>query len=82
MDEVKQTRRIRITPMLKPAAAAPDESDLWMGGEASVGSQAGRHIRQSERSRPGPALAILGLTFFGGLALGAVVSSLLRKTAR
>lgn len=82
MDELKQTRRIRITPFSKPAAASPDESDLWMGGEASVGTQAGRHVRQSERSQPGPALTILGLTFLGGLALGTVVSSFLRKTSR
>jgi hypothetical protein len=82
MDELKQTRRIRVTPFLKPPAASPDDSDLWMGGEASVGTQAGRHIRRSERSRPGLPLTILGLTFFGGLVLGTVVSSLLRKTAR
>jgi hypothetical protein len=82
MDEWKQTGRIRITPFLKPSAAPPDDSDLWMGGEASVGTQAGRHIRQSERSRPGLPLTILGLTFLGGLALGTVISSILRKTSR
>lgn len=82
MDEVKQTRRIRITPLLKPAAVASDEPDLWMGGEASVGTQAGRHLRQSERSRPGSALMILGLTFFGGVTLGAVASSFFRKHSR
>lgn len=79
MDESKQLRRVHSTPFSKPAAALPDDSDFWMGGEASVGTQAGRHIRQSERSRPGLALTILGLTFLGGLALGTVASSLLRK---
>lgn len=82
MDEVNQTRRIRITPVLKPAAVASEEPDLWMGGEASVGTQAGRHIRRSERNRPGFALTILGLAFFGGVALGAVASSFFRKHSR
>lgn len=82
MDEVKQPRRIRITPFTRAVAASPDDSDLWVGGEASVGSQAGRHIRQSERSRPGSALVILGLAFVGGVALGAVVSPFLRKSSR
>lgn len=82
MDELKLTRRIRITPFSKSSAASPDDPDLWMGGEASVGTQAGRHVRRSERSRPGLPLTILGLTFLGGLALGAFVSSVLRKTSR
>ena len=82
MDEFKQTRRIRITPFSRTAAAPPDNSDLWVGGEASVGTQAGRHVRQSERSRPGSALLMLGLTFFGGVALGAVATSLFRKRSR
>ncbi len=82
MDELKHTRRIRITPFSKSAIAPPDDSAIWMGGEASVGTQAGRHVRQTERNRPGLALTILGLTFLGGLALGAVTSRLLRKTRR
>lgn len=80
MDELKQTRRIRITPFSKPAVAPLDDSAIWMGGEASVSTQARRHVRQSERNRPGLALTILGLTFFGGLVLGSVASTLLRKT--
>ena len=80
MDELQHTRRIRITPFTKPAVAPADDSAIWMGGEASVGSQAGRHIRQTERNTPGLALTILGLTFLGGLALGTVMSRILRKT--
>lgn len=80
MDELKQTRRIRITPFTKPAAAPVDDSAIWMGGEASVGTQARRHVRQTERNTPGLALTILSLTFLGGLALGTVMSRLLRKT--
>lgn len=82
MDEVKQTRRIRITPSRRSAVATPDDSELWIGGEAAVGTQAGRHVRQSERTRPGLTLTILGLTFLGGLALGTALSALLRKTSR
>lgn len=82
MDDVKQTRRIRITPFSRTAAAPPDNSDFWVGGEASVGTQAGRHIRQRERSRPGSALMMLGLTFFGGVVLGAVAGSFFRKHSR
>jgi len=80
MDELKQPSRIRITPFSKPAVAPVEDSAIWMGGEASVGTQAGRHVRQTERNTPGLALMILGLTFLGGLALGAATSGLLRKT--
>lgn len=80
MDELRQARRIRIKPFAQPVNTALDESDLWMGGEASVGAQARRHVRRSERNTPGLAFTILGLTFFGGLAFGTVVSSLLRKS--
>lgn len=79
MDDLKQTRRIRITPFSKPVDATLDESDLWVGGEASVGTQARRHVRRSERNTPGLAVTILGLTFFGGLALATVAGSFLRK---
>lgn len=79
MDESTPTRRIRITPFTKADAAPVDDSGFWMGGEASVGTQARRHVCQTERNTPGLALTILGLTFLGGLALGTVTSSLLRK---
>jgi len=79
MDELRQGRRIRIRPSSQPEQAALDESDLWVGGEASVGTQARRHVRRSEQHTSGLAFTILGLTFFGGLALGTIVSSLLRQ---
>jgi hypothetical protein len=47
-----------------------DDPRSWMGGEATVGSQARRYIR---RQAGPPAFllgVILGLTFLGGLALG------------
>ncbi|MCC6142016.1 MAG: hypothetical protein IT389_15530 [Nitrospira sp.] len=79
MDELKHTRRIRLSPFSQSASSPVDDAAIWMGGEASVGTQAGRYVREAERNTPGLARAILGLTFLGGLALGAVVSSLLRK---
>lgn len=82
MDEPRPTRRIRNLPLSNPAAALMDEADLWMGGEASLGTQARQYIRRSERNTPGFAMMILGLTFLGGVALGTVVSPLLRKTRR
>ena len=82
MDETQQSRKRRMTLFTRTVAPTPDDSDLSVGGEASVGSQAGRHIRQSERSRPGSVLMILGLAFVGGVALGAVTSSFLGKRSR
>ena len=59
-----------------------DDHHAWIGGEATVGSQAGRHIRRQERA-PGHFLsAILGLTFLGGLVLGGAISRLCRTKAK
>ena len=80
MDELQQTRKRRFTPFSQQDVAPPDESGIWMGGEASVGTQARRYVRETKQNTPGLALTILGLTFFGGLAMGAVASRLLRKT--
>lgn len=56
-----------------------DDPRSWIGGEATVGSQAGRHVRR----QAGPATSllgvILGLTFFGGLALGSSLGLLCRN---
>lgn len=79
MDELQQTRKRHFTPFSQQDVAPPDDSGLWMGGEASVGTQARRYVRETKRNRPGLALTILGLTFFGGLAMGAVASRLFRK---
>lgn len=47
-----------------------DDARSWIGGEATVGSQARRHIRR-QAGPPTPVLGIiLGLTFLSGLALG------------
>ncbi len=82
MDELNQPRKIRIASFSQPALAPVDDAAIWMGGEASVGTQAERYVREAERDTPGFALTILGLTFLGGLALGAVASSFLRKPRR
>ncbi|MBS0152551.1 MAG: hypothetical protein JSR31_16605 [Nitrospira sp.] len=55
-----------------------DDPRNWIGGEATVGSQARRYIRR--QAGPSPSLfgVILGLTFFGGFALGSSVGLLCR----
>jgi len=57
-----------------------DDSRRWIGGEATVGSQAGRHIRR-QAGRPVTSVLgiILGLTFLGGLALGSSFGLLCRN---
>lgn len=55
-----------------------DDPRSWMGGEATVGSQARRYIRR-EAGSPTPLLGvILSLTFLGGLALGSSFGLLCR----
>jgi hypothetical protein len=48
----------------------PDDPRFWIGGEATVGAQARRHIRRQAGPSTSLLGIILGLTFFGGLALG------------
>lgn len=47
-----------------------DDPRSWIGGEAAVGSQAGRYIRRQAGPPTSLLGLILGLTFFGGFALG------------
>lgn len=82
MDESRPASRIGITTGATPPASSVEYVDMWMGGEASVGTQARRHVQQNERTWPGFALTILGLTFLGGLALGTVASACMRKPTR
>ncbi|MFO0707901.1 MAG: hypothetical protein U0412_13720 [Nitrospira sp.] len=74
MDEGTERRRIRIIPATTSESERPDESTVWMGGEASVNTQAGRYVRNRERSAAGVAWTVLGLTFIGGIALGAATA--------
>jgi hypothetical protein len=60
----------------------PDDPLVWVGGEATVGSQAGRHIRRQEGHTRHLLSAILGLTFLGGLALGGAISRLCRSKVK
>lgn len=59
-----------------------DDPRNWMGGEATVGSQARRYIRR----QAGPPVSllgvILGLTFLGGLALGSSFGLLCRSKGK
>ncbi len=59
-----------------------DDPRDWIGGEATVGSQAGRYIRR-QAGPPASLLGIiLGLTFFGGLALGSSLGLLCRHKGK
>ncbi|MDF0652286.1 MAG: hypothetical protein CV081_07455 [Nitrospira sp. LK265] len=59
-----------------------DDPRRWIGGEATVGSQARRYIRR--QSGPSNSLlgVILGLTFLGGFALGSSFALLCRSKSR
>lgn len=56
-----------------------DDSRTWIGGEATVGSQAHRYIRRQAGSPTSLLGVILGLTFLGGLALGSSFGLLCRN---
>lgn len=56
-----------------------DDPRSWMGGEATVGCQARRHIRRQAGPPTSLLGVILGLTFFGGLALGSSFGLLCRS---
>jgi hypothetical protein len=56
-----------------------DDPRSWVGGEATVGSQAGHHIRRQAGPPTSLLGVILGLTFLGGLALGSSFGLLCRS---
>ncbi|MDH4082637.1 MAG: hypothetical protein OEV99_05470 [Nitrospira sp.] len=59
-----------------------DDPRSWMGGEATVGSQARRYIRRQAGPPASLLGVILGLTFLGGLALGSSVGLLCRSKGK
>ena len=59
--------------------AQTDDTRSWIGGEATVGSQAVRYIRRQAGPSNSLLGVILGLTFFGGLALGSSFGLLCRN---
>lgn len=56
-----------------------DDPRGWIGGEATVGCQARRHIRRQAGPPTSLLGVILGLTFLGGLALGSSFGLLCRS---
>jgi len=60
----------------------PDDPRFWIGGEATVGSQARRHIRRQAGPSTSLLSVIIGLTFFGGLALGSSFDLLCRNKSK
>jgi hypothetical protein len=59
--------------------AQTDDTRSWIGGEATVGSQAFRYIRRQAGPSNSLLGVILGLTFLGGLALGGSFGLLCRN---
>lgn len=61
-----------------PTETPTDDPRIWIGGEATVGSQAHRYIRRQAGPPTSLLGVILGLTFLGGLALGSSFALLCR----
>ena len=59
--------------------AQTDDPRSWIGGEATVGSQARRYLRRQAEPPTSLLGVILGLTFLGGLALGSSFGLLCRR---
>ncbi|MBX3301179.1 MAG: hypothetical protein KF693_03085 [Nitrospira sp.] len=59
-----------------------DDPRSWMGGEATVGSQARCYIRRQAGPSASLLGVILGLTFLGGLALGSSFGLLCRYKSK
>lgn len=68
-----------MKPVTTHAQPQADYSRTWIGGEATVGSQAGRHVLREAGKAQHLLSTVLGLTFLGGLALGSAVSLLFKK---
>ena len=68
-----------MEPVTTHTQPQTDHSGTWIGGEATVGSQAGRHVRRQAGTAQYLLSAVLGLTFLGGLALGGAVGLLFKK---
>jgi hypothetical protein len=59
-----------------------DDPRRWIGGEATVGSQARRYIRRQAGPTNSLRGVILGLTFLGGFALGSSFCLLCRSKSK
>ena len=68
-----------MKPITNGTEIQTEDSRTWIGGEATVGSQARRYIRHQEEQPASLLGIILGLTFLGGLALGSSFGLLCRE---
>ncbi len=59
--------------------AQTDEANRWVGGEATVGTQARRYIRHQAEPSTSLLGLIIGLTFFSGFTLGSSIGLLCRN---
>jgi hypothetical protein len=71
-----------MKPVSTQSEPQNDDPRSWMGGEATVGSQARRYIRRQGGPPAFLLSVILGLTFLGGLALGSSFGLLCRNKAK
>jgi hypothetical protein len=71
-----------MKPVSTQSETQNDDPRSWMGGEATVGSQARRYIRRQGGPPASLLSVILGLTFLGGLALGSSFGLLCRNKAK
>ncbi len=68
-----------MKPVTNGTEIQTDDPRTWIGGEATVGSQARRYIRRQAGPPASLLGVILGLTFLGGLALGSSFGLLCRN---
>lgn len=68
-----------MKPVRSETETQSDDPRFWVGGEATVGSQAHRHIRRQAGTSTSLLGVILGLTFLGGLTLGSSFGLLCRN---
>jgi len=71
-----------MKPTMTSMQSQADDQQVWIGGEATVSSQAGRHVRRQAGPTKHLLNIVLGLTFFGGLAMGGAVSLLWRAKSQ
>jgi hypothetical protein len=71
-----------MKPVITQTQSQADDPHIWIGGEATVGSQAEHHVRRREGRVEGLFTTIITLTFIGGLILGGALSQLWRNNAK
>lgn len=71
-----------MKPGTTPTRPQTEDPRMWIGSEATIGSQVGRHIQRQVGTTKYLLSTVLGLTFLGGLTLGGAISRLCRTKAK